>query len=192
MMRGDLQPSHLSTFVVTVGDRLGAMVDFPYSPVRLVVLMLPEGFSLQDIILVRAAAGLAYFISLLSVLVFVVVIWGYNWPMNSGSFNVWVNLPNFDPTSRGDVVERLERDGRVNIALGFLLPFIIPAFVQSAGNVFGTASAANPHTVIWTVAAWAFLPSSLFARGLAMMRVGKIIARKRRESTRSEEELVPA
>ena len=27
-----------------------------------------------------------------------------------GSFNVWINLPTFDPTTGGDVVERLERD----------------------------------------------------------------------------------
>lgn len=192
MVRGEIQPSTLSSLVVALGDKLGAMVDFPYSPVRLVVLMVPEGFSVDDIVLVRAAAGLAYFISLLSVLVLVVVIWAYNWPLNSGSFNVWVNLPNFDPTSRGDVVERLERDGRVNIALGFMLPFVIPAVVDSAGAVFGAAALINPQTLIWTVAAWAFLPASLFARGLAMTRVAKIIARKRRESTRADEALVAA
>lgn len=192
LMRGQFQPSTLSGLVLVLGDRLGALVDFPYSPVRLVVLMMPDSFSVDDIIVVRAAAGLAYFISMLSCIAFAVVIWVYNWPMNSGSFNVWVNLPNFDPTSRGDVVERLQRDGRVNIGLGFLLPFVTPAIVQSAGSVFGTASLTNPQTLIWTVSAWAFLPASLFARGIAMSRVAAIIARKRRESTRAEAGLVPA
>lgn len=192
IMRGQIQPSTLSNLVLGLGNRLGAMVDFPYSPVRLIVLMMPENVSADEIVLVRAAAGLAYFISMLSVVAFTAIMWAFNWPMNSGSFNVWVNLPNFDPTSRGDVVERLERDGRINIALGFLLPFIIPAVAVSAGSVFGTVTSVSPQTLIWTVVAWAFLPASLFARGIALARVGKIIARKRRETTRAEGGLVPA
>lgn len=192
MLRGQYQPATSSSLVFALGNWLGAAVDFPYSPVRLIVLMMPENFSVQDIMLVRAAAGLAYFISMMSVVVFVAVMYFFNWPMNSGSFNVWVNLPIFDPTSRGDVVERLERDGRINIALGFLLPFVIPAMVESAGSVFGTTSLVNPQALIWTVVAWAFLPASLFARGIAMARVAGIIARKRRETTRGEGGFVPA
>ena len=30
------------------------------------------------------------------------------WPMGSGPFNVWINLPTFDPTYGGDVVDRVE------------------------------------------------------------------------------------
>jgi hypothetical protein len=37
----------------------------------------------------------------------------------------------------------------------------------------------NPHTMIWTVAAWAFLPASLFMRGIAMHRIATLIAVKR-------------
>ena len=58
--------------------------------------------------------------------IFVVLLKFYNWPSRSGAFNVWVNLPTFDPTAGGDVVDRLDRDARINIALGFLLPFLIP------------------------------------------------------------------
>lgn len=192
LIRGTYQPSTLSSLILALGNLIGSSIDFPYSPVRLVVLMLPETVSVEDIVLVRAAAGLAYAISLFSLIVFFVITRVYKWPLNSGSFNVWVNLPNFDPTSRGDVVERMERDGRINIALGFLLPFIIPAVVESAGSVFGAETLANPHSMVWTMAAWAFLPASLFARGMAMTRVAGIIASKRRETTEAEDGLVPA
>lgn len=192
LARGTYEPSTFSSLVHALGNKLGAAIDFPYSPVRLVVLMMPEDFTVDELIMVRAAAALAYAISLVSLIVFFVVTRIYRWPLNSGSFNVWVNLPTFDPTSRGDVVERLERDGRINVALGFLLPFLIPAVVESAGSIFGSMSLDNPQTLIWTVAAWAFLPASLFARGMAMGRVAAIIARKRRESTQAEGGMVPA
>jgi hypothetical protein len=39
---------------------------------------------------------------------------------------------------------------------------------------------ASPQTLIWTVAAWSFLPASLFMRGIAMHRVADMIREKRR------------
>ena len=52
---------------------------------------------------------------------FLVLVRIMNWPVRQGAFNVWVNLPLFDPTAGGDVIYRLQRDARINIALGFLL-----------------------------------------------------------------------
>ena len=164
MVRGTMMPSELTVFVTAVGEVVGRVIDFPYSPVRLVVLMLPPDTSASHLELVRNAAGMAYLISLITLGVFVVLQRVRRWPLKNGSFNVWVNLPTFDPTAGGDVVERLERDARFNVALGFLLPFLTPAVVKSATSLFGSVSLENPHTLIWTVAAWAFLPASLFMR----------------------------
>ena len=66
-----------------------------------------------------------------------------------GAFNVRVNLPAFDPTADADVVDRLDRDARVNIALGVLLPFLILAAVQAGSNGFEPLSFTLPQTVIW-------------------------------------------
>ena len=66
-----------------------------------------------------------------------------------GAFNVWVNLPAFDPTADGDGVDRLDRDARVNIALGFLLPFLILAVAQAGSNGFEPLSFTLPQTLIW-------------------------------------------
>jgi hypothetical protein len=85
------------------------------------------------------------------------------------------------------VVERLERDARFNIALGFLLPFLTPAVIKSATGLFGSVSLENPHTLIWTVAAWAFLPASLFMRGIAMGRIAGMITEKRHQSKIEDE-----
>lgn len=177
--RGNYEPTHLTEFVTAVGGLIGYAIDFPYSPVRLVVLMLPEGTPIEHIFAVRTAAGMSYLISLLSLAWFLVVLRLRNWPVTGGTFNVWINLPTFDPTAGKDVVQRLERDARVNIALGFVLPFLTPAVVKAAAVLFGAISLESPQTLIWTVTAWAFLPASLFMRGIAMGRVAKMIAAKR-------------
>jgi hypothetical protein len=105
-----------------------------------------------------------------------------NWPGRDSAFNVWLNLPTFDPTAGGDVVDRLERDARVNIALGFLLPFLIPAVLKAATSGIAPITLSAPQMMIWTMAAWSFLPASLFMRGIAMGRVAEMIREKRRQS----------
>jgi len=186
--RGQIVPTVITDFVTAVGALIGYVLDFPYSPVRLMVLMLPDDTPIQDQLTVRTAAGMSYLISLLSLVVFLMVLRVQRWPSRSGSFNVWVNLPTFDPTAGGDVVARLERDARFNVALGFLLPFLIPAVIKSASDLFGSVTLQNSQTMIWTVTAWAFLPASLFMRGIALGKVADMIARKRRQSYSASEE----
>lgn len=182
-----ITPSAFGATVAEVGATIGSVIDFPYSPVRLVVLMLPPDASIQHVQLVRDSAGLSYFISLITLAIFVILLRLRHWPTRKGEFNVWVNLPTFDPTAGGDVVDRLERDARFNIALGFLLPFLTPAVIKSATSLFGTVSLDSPHALIWTVAAWAFLPASLFMRGIAMGRIAALITEKRKLSSRADE-----
>ena len=193
--RGQVQPTELTITVERIGATIGQVIDFPYSPVRLVVLMLPPDTSVSHIELVRNSAGISYLISLLTLAIFIILQRVRRWPLRNGAFNVWVNLPTFDPTAGGDVVERLERDARFNIALGFLLPFLTPAVIKSATSLFGAVSLENPLTLIWTVAAWAFLPASLFMRGIAMGRIADMITRKREDSASADngnEGLLPA
>jgi hypothetical protein len=132
--------------------------------------------------MVRSAAGISYVISLLAIVLMVLFVRLLNWPVRKGAFNVWVNLPLFDPTAGGDVLERLHRDARVNIAIGFLLPFIIPAVVKAATDLIDPMSLNNPQTIIWTISAWAFIPASMIMRGIAMARVAEMIQQKRRRT----------
>jgi hypothetical protein len=186
--RGISSPTTATQFITAIGALIGHVLDFPYSPVRLMVLMLPEGTPESQVLMVRTAAGMSYLISLLSLVTFLMALRMQKWPTRSGSFNVWINLPTFDPTAGGDVVARLERDARFNIALGFLLPFLIPAVLKSASDLFGSVTMDNSQTLIWTIAAWAFLPASLFMRGIAMGKIAEMIASKRRLSYAASEE----
>ena len=183
--RGRFMPSTLTDFTDAVGTLIGVSMDFPYSPVRLATLMIADGASAEQVSAVRTAAGMAYLISLISLSIFVVALKSGNWPGRGRAFNVWANLPTFDPTAGGDVVQRLQRDARVNIALGFLLPFLTPAVVMVSSSGFEPLTMTSSQTLIWTMTAWAFLPASLFMRGIAMGRVADMI-QERRNANRAQ------
>lgn len=180
--RGQIEPTNLTQFVQAVGGLIGYAIDFPYSPVRLVLQMFPTDTSADNIFMVRTAAGLSYLISLITLTIFIIILRLQGWPVQGRSFNVWVNLPTFDPTAGGDVVVRLIRDARLNIILGFVLPFLTPVVVSSASTLFTPVTVGSPQTLIWTVSAWAFLPASLFMRGIAMHRIAEMIREQRRQA----------
>jgi hypothetical protein len=172
-------PSNLNLLAERLGTLLGNAIDFPYSPVRLVVLMMPEGSPPELLANVRMVAGISYMSSLVMLFVFVSMVRLFGWPTRRGAFNVWVNLPLFDPTAGGDVLHRLKRDAGLNIVLGILLPFLIPAVVKAAADLIDPITMDNPQTLIWTMTAWAFLPASMIMRGIAMSRVADLIQEKR-------------
>ncbi len=180
LARGEAEPGAFAEVVRAVGALIGRVIDFPYSPVRLVVLMLPAGAGAAELDLLRSAAGLAFLVTLLSLAVFVLAIGPGRWPIRQGGFNLWINLPTFDPTAGGDVTDRLLRDARINLAFGFVLPFLIPAAVRAGAEVFGPVGFGSAHTLVWTIAAWAFLPASLMMRGIAMARLARLIEARRR------------
>lgn len=179
IFRGYMLPSPLTDFFQNIGSSIGQAIDFPYSPVRLMVLLLPDDSSPATVMRLRDAAGLSYVVSILAIAWFVVLLRVQQWPMGSGPFNVWVNLPTFDPAAGGDVVERLERDGRINVVLGFLLPFLVPAVLKLAANLGVPVRLDDTQTLIWMVTAWAFLPSSILMRGVALSRVAQMIRQQR-------------
>lgn len=178
--RGQVEPSSVSLIFAFFGQTIGNAMDFPFSPVRLIVLMLQSGAEPEFVNSVRISAGVAYSISLLMIFSFIVLVRLLGWPMRYGAFNVWINLPLFDPTRGGDIVERLKRDAALNIMLGALLPFFIPALVQAASLVIEPVSIESPQTLIWIMSLWALLPASILMRGIALYRVAELIEEKRR------------
>lgn len=182
--RGQVMPNTLTAFMDAIGTLIGISMDFPYSPVRLATLMVADNASLEHVDAIRTAAGMSYLISLISLSVFVIMLKAGHWPSRGQAFNVWINLPTFDPSAGSDVVQRLTRDARINIALGFLLPFLTPAVVKMGVSGFAPLVLSSPQSLIWTITAWAFLPASLFMRGIAMGRIATMI-----EETRAANQL---
>ena len=180
--KGWTDPTTATNALTSIGTILGKSIDFPYSPVRMVVLMLPADASAELVHSVRTAAGLAYLMALMALLIFIFMGTVIGWPTRNVACNGWINMPLFDPTAGGDVLTRLHRDARINIATGFLLPFLIPAMVKGTADLLHPVTLENPQTLIWTMTAWAFLPASMIMRGFAMHRIGEMIREQRERS----------
>lgn len=182
IMRGVDMPGSWSVLLTDMAAIMAAGLDFPYSPVRLLLTLLPAGTSEADAQVIRLLAALCYGMSMIMVFVFLALVRIWGWPVRRGAFNVWLNLPLFDPTGGGDVVVRLHRDAAVNLSLGFLLPFLLPALAVVLVGYFDRSTLLNPQTVIWMVVIWAFVPAGMIMRGLALHRVAELITAKRRRA----------
>jgi len=180
IIRAQTDPGMVGLTLARSGSAIGHALDFPYSPIRLVLLALPANSPAWLVYEVRTAAAVSYAGCLAMIVVFLALVRFRNWPMRNRAFNVWINLPLFDPTRGGDLVERLRRDGGINIVLGFLLPFMIPTILATMPGTIGPETFADPQTLIWMITAWAFLPASMVIRGMALLRVADLIGEKRR------------
>lgn len=180
MSRATSDPTTLTRAVVLGARGAAHLLDFPYSPVRLLTLVPGAGIDAVVVVSFRQSAALAALVGLCGLAFFVCLLRLGRWPSRHESLNLWVNLPTFDPTTGNDVILRLRRDACVNLILGALLPFLIPASLKLVSDLLVPLDFANPQTLLWTTAAWAFLPVSIVMRGMALGRVARMLAEQRR------------
>jgi hypothetical protein len=125
---------------------------------------LPRG-STRSVNQIKAMAGIATLVMLFSIFCFALLIRLNQWPNRGSSFNVWINLPTFDPTTGGDVVKRLRRDSLVNVILGVFAPFVLPVVAVVAANHIEINVLSSPHALVWGITLWMFIPLSMLMRG---------------------------
>lgn len=183
VMRDPTVPSPLHDLLYAFGFLIGDALDFAFSPVRLLLLALGERADLEQLILLRTAAGLAMATALIALGIALAVLRLSDWPARGRSFNLWINLPTFDANGGRDIVERLQWDGRLNIGLGVLLPFIIPVLLRVADAHVLTDVALTPHATVWIVTGWSMMPLILVMRGVALSRLANMIADQRRRAS---------
>lgn len=185
----DSEMSTLALIIHAAGFVVGRALEFPYSPVSMVLDYVGQTSGEADRLRVLIMVGIASQVGLLTLAIFAILIRLHHWPHRDASFNVWVNLPTFDPTIGGDVVSRLIRDSRINILLGIMLPFLLPIMVRIGAKQLDVTVLNYPQTMVWAVTLWVFLPVTLFMRGLAMARIADMIsARRKRLVARLEPE----
>ncbi|MBF9059545.1 hypothetical protein HKCCSP123_10165 [Rhodobacterales bacterium HKCCSP123] len=171
--------SSLLLVLNALGLLIGHALEFPWSPLSVVLQSLPGEASTISALQVKVMAGLAMFIALTALVVFALLLRLQHWPNRTQAFNVWINLPTFDPTTGSDIVTRLIRDARVNIILGFSVTFVLPVMGMTVANHIGISMLYSPHSMVWGIALWMFLPLSMFMRGLAMARIADMIRERR-------------
>lgn len=189
LARVEVMPTHFGQWLEGFAGALGQGMDFAYSPAWLLLQALPPGLPQSHLAGVQAGAALALVMAALSIAAFLLaIIVGY-WPRRRDAFNVWVNLPTFDPTAGQDVVQRLERDALVNVALGILLPFVLPVLLRLSTLLVQPVTLESPLAFVWGIALWAFVPVNLIMRGIAMQQVARLIREKRRQVVALEESI---
>mgnify|MGYP006277386113 CR=1 FL=1 len=176
---GGNEGSSLILVLNALGFLVGHALEFPWSPLSVLLDRLPAEAAPVQALQVKIMAGLATLIALVALVVFVLLLRLQQWPSRAQAFNVWINLPTFDPTTGGDIVARLKRDARVNVILGFAVAFVVPVVGLTAADHIGVMVLSAPHTMVWGISLWMFLPLSMVMRGLAMARIADMIRDRR-------------
>lgn len=168
--------SALSRLMMAVGLLLGHAMDVAASPVRMVLASLPADATPAQAQAFRAAAGLAYLVSLAMLTLFAIALRVRDWPDAPDSFNLWVNLPNFAPGAGADVVRRLRRAGSINLLLGIGAAYLAPPLAMWVGGGTGITILQSDLLLVWAMSTWAFLPTALFMRAIALHRLAAMVA----------------
>jgi hypothetical protein len=180
---GASSKSSLILVLNALGLLVGHALEFPWSPLSVVLNNLPGETTPISALQIKVMGGLAIFIALTALVIFALLLRLQQWPNRSQAFNVWINLPTFDPTTGSDIVTRLIRDARVNIILGFTVAFVFPVMGMAVVNHIDISMLHSPHAMVWGIALWMFLPLSMFMRGLAMARIADMIRERRARLT---------
>ncbi|MEL7276689.1 MAG: hypothetical protein AAGK98_09445 [Pseudomonadota bacterium] len=163
--------------VLAVADRVVALTSLPLTPANIAFNMVGAGGDPEFGLLIHRAAAVSATISIGALVFFTLYIWIFRWPTERENFNLWVNLPTFDPTSNKDVAWRLRRGGLVNVMVGLSLPYAILTVVSRSGGWFDPSALQNHQSLVWGCVFWVFLPSVLFIRGTAMLKIAWLINR---------------
>jgi hypothetical protein len=179
LSRAVVNADAFSADILKYADQAVALTNVPLSPVRVAVAMIGEGASEEFRLLLARAASVSFLIAFAFFILFALTLWVFRWPVGRDNFNLWVNLPTFEPSSGRDVERRLFRDGTANVLIGIGLPFLIPVVASRSGGWFDPSVLENDQPLIWGCAIWAFLPASLVMRGAALLKVGWLVKRAR-------------
>jgi hypothetical protein len=172
-------PPLASQYLYPLAQASAALFDWPYAPPRLFLNWLSASGLGAVTDQHFWAVSLAYALALATAALFFVLVRLFGWPARLGAFNLWLNLPTFDPTTGEDVVQRLQSTARLNLILGISLPFLMPMAAQMLAGLVLPSGTWGPQSLIWGITFWSIMPLCLLMRAIALGRVAQMIQTKR-------------
>jgi len=165
--------------IVDWAAKLTVWLDFPYSPLTWALdLVLERSDVTGDVLqLLAFSSALSLFFGIGATIVFIVVLWVFDWPRDREHFNLWANLPTFQPSDPKRAVRRLRRDAIVNAILAVVFLYGSPYALVAGFDWFSPALLENHQAQIWIVTLWCFLPATLLARAGALLKIVRILSR---------------
>ncbi len=165
--------------LLDLADQGIALLNFSLSPVNIAASMIAVGESDEFVTLIKRAAALSFLITFVSLVFFALLLWLFRWPVGRRDFNLWVNLPTFEPGYGRDVERRLHRDGMINIFIGLGFLYLLPVMISRASGWFDPSVLLNYQPLVWGATLWAFVAGSLVIRGAAILKVAWLVRRTR-------------
>ncbi len=174
LCRADAGDDSFSEAYLTLVDQAVAMINFPLSPVAMAGNLIGGG----DLI-IRAAA-LSFLVTYVALTAFGIFLWLVPWPVGRRDFNLWINLPTFEPGYGQDVERRLYRDGMLNMFLGVVTIYLLPVFGSFIDGWLDPIRSGDYQALVWSATFWGFVSGSLMIRGAAILKVSWLVRRTRR------------
>ncbi|WP_316013780.1 hypothetical protein [Roseobacter sp. HKCCA0434] len=178
LCRADAGEDAFSADLIALTDRLVTALNVPLSPVVLADGLIAGGPGGLNPLVARATA-LSLTVALISAVFFSAYIWLLRWPAERDSFNLWVNLPTFDPSVGQDISWRLQRAGWMNVLVALALPYTTISIASRGGGWFDPEALGNYQSLVWGCVFWAFTPVVLINRGSAMLKIAWLIDKAR-------------
>jgi|LGOV01.1.fsa_nt_gb hypothetical protein len=165
--------------LVNWAQQAAQMLDFKYSPVSMAIdnILLGSHFSDTSAILLVYSVTTSFVVGIGMTLTLSLMLWVFAWPRDRENFNLWANLPTFQPSDDVAIHKRLRRDAYFNIILGVALIYALP-FIPKYGFDWLTVDIfENNQVMLWATTLWVFISTSLIARALAMLKIAQILKR---------------
>jgi hypothetical protein len=178
----------LVRLLYSLGLIVGRGLDLPFSPMRMAQELIAPDASPWISQLVYVTLGLSIMVSIFVIWALLMILRVNNWPSRTRGFNLWVNLPTFDPTAGGDIVARFQRAARINIFLAIVLPFFVPLTMRLVISTLDPEALTAPLSIIWLVSIWMFLPTCCIMKAIVLHRLARMVTLQRRvdQSLRAE------
>lgn len=168
-----------SQSLIDMSDQAIALMSFPMSPVSIAASMIGAGEADQFVLQLQRAAAVSFLVTFCSLVAFALILWLFRWPVGRRDFNLWINLPTFEPGYGRDVERRLYRDGITNVLAGIAFLYLLPVMLSRASGWFDPSVLNNYQPLVWGVTLWAFFSGSLVIRGAAILKVSFLVKRSR-------------
>lgn len=175
LQRAPIETTQITGFAVELAQACSNWLSLLFSPSLFGITGPGTEASYQETLL-RYSVSLGLVMSFVCLCSFSIVLWVFSWPIRRKNFNLWVNMPTFDPSEGGYLQRRLTWEAVLCIFAGIALPLSTPLLISV---VTGWFDLEYSQTFVWTVALWAFLPAMLVMRGIAFLKIAYLVRKTR-------------
>ncbi len=173
--RGAVESTGITIFVTSVGATSFEFWNFAFSPLNS-FLALAHTAGEESLVLLATAASVALSVSAFGVVFLSAVIWRFAWPLGREDFNLWINMPTIDVAVGRDSLPDLRRSALMSLLFGLAFPYLAPQAALAFLGPLEPVSANNSQFLVWLIAIWCFVPAAALLRGMALLRIARLIA----------------